>query len=434
MMMLDNPVSRYVQTLRQSQWASVEDLQEMQRSLLERLLSHAIAETDAYPARLTPVTNAQGRIDLARWSELPFLQRSDLQDRQDVFRARTVPEATGSIVPFSTSGSTGRPIHFVKSALLTHSSRAIVERAHDWAEADRDLPYVTISVDRREIGPPPDGQLRARWSHLGGEGRHGFLSISAPISVQVDFLNRMRPAYLKTYPTNIAALARYASGLPWHSNLRHVFTFAETLADDQVDIVREKLGVEITDFYASEESGQMATRCPHSNMYHVAAESNLVEVLKDDNTPCGPGESGRVVVTPFYNYALPLIRYEQNDIAELPMQPCGCGRSLPTIKRILGRTRDMFVLPDGDRVWPQLRPPAVMKFLPARQWQAVQIARDHIEVRYVDDGSGREPDQPAFQDYVHEKFAPEIALTLVQVDKIERSAGGKFREFISLVE
>lgn len=432
--MLDNPVSRYTQTLRQSQWASAEALQEMQQSLLERLLLHAVRETDGYADRLAHVADKSGRVDLSRWSEIPFLQRSDLQDRQDVFRARTVPGATGSIVPFSTSGSTGRPIHFVKSALLTHSSRAIVERAHDWAGANRDLPYATISVDRREIGPPPDGHMRPRWSHLGGEGRHGFLSITAPISVQVDFLDRLRPAYLKTYPTNIAALARYASGLPWHSNLRHVFTFAETLADDQVEIVREKLGVGITDFYASEESGQMATRCPHSNMYHVAAESNLVEVLREDDSPCGPGESGRVVVTPFYNYALPLIRYEQNDIAELPTEPCGCGRSLPTIKRILGRTRDMFVLPDGDHVWPQLRPPAVMKFLPARQWQAVQTARDHIEVRYVDDGSGREPDHAAFQDYIYEKFAPGITLTLVQMDRIDRSAGGKFREFMSMVE
>lgn len=431
--MADNPVSRYLETLRQSQWASVEELGELQRSLLTRLVLHAAQQTEGYAERLAPVTDGRN-VRLQNWHQLPFLTRKDLQDRQHLFRARETPTMTGGVVSSATSGSTGRVMEFVKSPLLTQSSRAVVERAHDWANADRDLNYVTIAVDRKNIAPPPDGKIHSPWSWDGGRGQHAFLSIAAPLSVQVEFLDRHRPAYLRTYPTNAAALASHAGGLPWHENLRHVFTFAETLTDDQADVIREKLGVEITDFYASEEAGQLATRCPHSGYYHVAIESVLLEVLRPDNTPCGPGETGRIVVTPFYNYALPLIRYEQDDLAELPHNDCGCGRNLPVLKRILGRTRDMFVLPNGDRIWPQLRPPAVLKHLPAVQWQAVQTARDLIEIRYVHDGSDRQASEGGMRSYIHERFGSDVGVALVEVNQIERSSGGKFREFISLVE
>jgi phenylacetate-CoA ligase len=192
--------------------------------------------------------------------------------------------------------------------------------------------------------------------------------------------------------------------------------------------------VEVTDFYASEESGQMATRCPHSGQYHVAVESVLMEVLRPDDTPAEPGEIGRIVVTSLYNYALPLIRYEQDDLAEMPIEPCGCGRNLPTVKRILGRTRDMFVMPNGDRVFFRLSPSTMLALLPAIQCQAIQTVRDCVEIRYVWDGSDRVPDEAGLQAHIHKVIGPGIGLRIVQVDKIGRSPGGKFREFMSLVE
>jgi phenylacetate-CoA ligase len=429
----NNQVARFAEVLRGSQWASPDQIFELQHRLIERLVRHAAAETEAYAERLAPVLDAAGRFDMSRWDEILILDRSDLQDRQAGLRARSVPPESGGIVPYATSGSTGRPMEFVKSGLLTASSRAIVERAQDWADVDRDLPYATIAIDRAGNAPPPDGHFRTGWSWMGGTGKHGFLAIEATIEVQAAFLDRLRPAYIKTYPTNAAALAEFAGGRDWHSNLRHLFTFAETLTDHHVETIRERLGVDVIDFYASEESGQMATRCPHSGHYHVAAESVLLEVIRDDGEPAGPGETGRVIVTPFYNYALPLIRYEQGDYVEVAEEPCGCGRTLPTLKRILGRSRDMFVLPDGDRIWPRLPPATILEFLPARQWQVVQVERDLIEMRFVHDGSQRQPDEAAFAAHVRSRYGEAMRTRLVRMDRIERTPGGKFREFISLV-
>ena len=428
--MSDNQVARFVEQLRVSQWASPQQLAGLQHSLTERLVRHALAETEAYPERLTAIRGDDGTLDLSRWEEIPILTRPELQARQAAFVARTVPEMTGTVIDYTTSGSTGRPMDFVKSALLTRASAAVVERAHDWADVDRDQTYATIGIGK---APLPEGRIKTGWSFLGGTAEHGFLPIEAPLSMQIDFLTRLKPVYLRTFPTNAAALAEAAAGLDWHRNLKHVFCFGETLTERHVETIARHLGVGVTDFYASEESGQMATRCPHSGQYHVSAETVFMEVVREDGTPSQPGEIGRMIVTPFYNYAMPLIRYDQGDYAELPDKPCGCGRTLPTLKRIMGRNRDMFVLPNGDRVWPRLIQSEILKLMPVAQWQVVQHTRELIEIRYVADGSGRPTDVAGLEAYVAQRYGPTVRLQLTELEHIARTPGGKYREFISHV-
>lgn len=431
--MPDNPVARFVESLRVSQWASPRQLADLQLGLTERLGRHAVAETGYYANALSPLLRG-GRFDFNNWDAVPVLRRQDLQEKQHLIRARNTPEPTGAVVTSSTSGSTGSPMTFVKSALLTAASRAVVERAHDWADADRDLPYATIAIDRSNPPAPPTGRYRDSWSWMGGHGKHGFLSIDLPLTTQIEFLDKIRPAYLKTYTTNALALGRIAGNHPWRANLRHIFTFGEMLSDDNASEIKSMFGLEASSFYASEEAGQLATRCPHSGMYHVAAESALVEVLREDDTACEPGETGRVVVTPFYNYAMPLIRYDQGDYAELPEAPCSCGRTLPTLKRILGRARDMFVMPNGDRVWPRMAAEETTEFLPALQRQVVQHRPDLIEIVYVDDGSGRPIDLDGLTASLRPRYGAKTEFFVTRKDEIVRSPGGKFREFVCLVE
>ena len=76
-----------------------------------------------------------------------------------------------------------------------------------------------------------------------------------------------------------------------------------------------------------------------------------MEVLDNHGRPCKEGETGRVVLTDLHNFTMPLIRYEIGDYAEVG-PPCACGRGLPVLARILGRSRNMLTLPAGDRIWP----------------------------------------------------------------------------------
>ena len=82
---------------------------------------------------------------------------------------------------------------------------------------------------------------------------------------------------------------------------------------------------------------------------HVNHENILIEIVNDDDQPCAPGEFGRVIVTPFFGTALPLIRYDQGDCGgNAPGLRLRHG-TLPILKNIEGRQDQLFRLPDGPR-------------------------------------------------------------------------------------
>jgi phenylacetate-CoA ligase len=160
----------------------------------------------------------------------------------------------------------------------------------------------------------------------------------------------------------------------------------------------------------------------------------VVEVLREDGTPCQPGEVGRVVVTSLHNFAMPLIRYEILDYAELGA-PCPCGRSLPVLKRILGRTRNLLTLPDGSRYMPKTTGATVQasQVAPVEQIQVIQHSVELVEIKLA----VARPLHPAEEQQVigifQEALGHPFTIQLTRVDHIPRSAGGKFEDFISHV-
>jgi len=72
-----------------------------------------------------------------------------------------------------------------------------------------------------------------------------------------------------------------------------------------------------------------------------------VEVVNSVGRPVPNGESGEIALTDLNNYAMPLIRYLVGDQGTLSGGSCPCGRGLPMIEEIIGRTVDMISLSDG---------------------------------------------------------------------------------------
>ena len=187
------------------------------------------------------------------------------------------------------------------------------------------------------------------------------------------------------------------------------------------------LGAKLIDLYSSQEVGNIAMQCPDHDHYHIQSESSLVEILNDAGEPCKPGEAGRVVVTNLHNWAMPLLRYEIRDYAVVG-EPCDCGRSLPVLKRILGRERNMVRLPNGEQRWPTgfLK---CAEIAPIRQFQFVQTRIDCIEGKLVTERPLSKEEEAALRSTLHETFGYPFELVFERVDAIPRKPNGKFEEF-----
>jgi phenylacetate-CoA ligase len=216
--------------------------------------------------------------------------------------------------------------------------------------------------------------------------------------------------------------------------LREVATLGEALDAGVREACEKSWKVKVVDAYSSQELGLIAAQCPDhpKQHYHVVAENVLLEVLNERGEPARPGEVGRMVLTDLHNFATPLIRYEIGDLAEMG-SPCPCGRGLPMIARVLGRTRNMLVLPSGEQMCPRFTYEEFLFKLPIRQFQVIQENLETLAVRLVADRKLAPEEEKTVRDTILAKTRHPFAIRIDYVTEIPRAASGKFEEFRSEV-
>jgi phenylacetate-CoA ligase len=356
-----------------SQWLSPESLAALQARQLEAVLEHIWATVPWYHARLREAGIAPGqRIHPGAWQSLRLLTRREMQDAGPSLHSIRPPPEHGNIHCNRSSGSTGEPVEVLRSGLDQLMWQAMTLRDHSWHE--RDLSGALCSV-RAGVKRTPEGKWQRGWgqptNRLFASGSCATLPIETDIAEQARWLARRNPDYLLIYPAALAAVLRQleadSAELP---QLREVRTIGEVLNDGTRALCRNVFGVGVVDLYSSSEVGIIALQCPESGLYHIQSENLLVEILDADGAPCAPGSIGRVVVTTLHGFAMPLLRYDLGDYAEvappLPLrarpaefaadtrahpQPAGdpAGRNPLASGRFLGVSQDRARAPVSNR-------------------------------------------------------------------------------------
>lgn len=411
--------------LSHSQWWSPERLEAMQFRQLALLLGHA-KRTVPHFQRSLPVR----RLDRELLHAIPVLTRSQLQKEPAAFASSNVPVQHLPLALVRSSGSTGRPIELKITRLTSLIRRALYLREHVWHRRDLSLAAATIRNFRDGSGMPPAGKRSAGWGYGYATRPISALNIRASVDEQLRWLQQVQPAYLTTFPTNLRALAleglERGIRLP---GLREVCTYAESPPPGLPGLVRRAFDAGVVDIYSSEETGPIAFQCPKHAHYHVQSENLVVEVLDDTGRACRPGEVGRVVITDLHNFATPLIRYQIGDHAELG-PPCDCGRGLPVLARILGRTRSMLRMGGGRLRWPSL--PSGDKLgsiAPVRQFQLVQKDFERLDLRLVVARALTRGEEERVRAAFLGDLGGGFTLALTYTDAIARNAGGKYEDF-----
>ena len=420
--------------MEQSEWWPPDVLRRHQFAQAERLIAHAFDTVQFYRERLKDVVRLPaGGLTEDTWRSIPVFTRVEAQANEEALLSRRVPETHGKLESGRTGGSTARPLSFKTTGLATAFENALTLRRLIWHQRDFSAKAARIvSLKQMGVALPPHGITEASWAPVFPTGPYVMLSMQSTTDQQLDWLRRENPGYLLTLPSILKALLLFSERNDMRiDGLRGVGTYSEPVDADLRELCHRVWGVGIADVYSGFEIGSIATQCPEHPHYHVNSESVIVEILDADGEPCGPGESGQVVITSLINFAMPMIRYAIGDIAEAG-EPCPCGRGLPVLSRILGRTRNVLVYPDGRTMKPRVNEgffdqPAI------EQVQVIQRDLERIEVRVVAvreltaEESGRMRD--IFTEFVGHPFTIDI----IYVDEIPRTPSGKFEEFWSEV-
>jgi phenylacetate-CoA ligase len=425
----------FLQGLRDSaRWTDVEREEDQIRKL-HRLVRHAVEQSPFYKGRLNTVCRDDGTVDLRYWHRVPIITKAELQAAGDDIHARSIPEKLGSWKAFSTSGSTATP---VESRLEQHASavnNAMVTRGFEWAGFDTSKSMAAIIPGPEEITRTADGIRGKGWSWNDPEAPFAEINVLTGVDVQAGWLEEIRPDYLQTYQSNLKSLYAHMGEERFAAlGLSGVSVVAEPLDRDFMAMLEERHGIALAHTYSCIEAGHMAARCRAGGRLHVSAENVFLELVDTDGIPARPGEVARVVVTPLYRYATPMIRLALGDLAVgLPATDCPCGVTHPGLEAVLGRERNMFVYPDGTRALPSIETADLQKVMPHLQYQCVQTARDHVEFRLVP-VPGQPHDLDALNAYVRRRLHPSLSASVTIVSDIPRHPSGKFIDYLCEVE
>jgi phenylacetate-CoA ligase len=421
--------------LEQSQWWSPDEMAHHQFRQLARVVEHARRTVPFYRERFESPELAASLVNPRSWREVPLLSRRDIQLRGDDLHSRQVPPSHGRVSRTTTSGSTNAPVATLGTQVTELFWRALTLRDHVWHRRDFSQSLAAIRYVHDARAAPPEGARDENWGPAtAGVVQTGpvyLLDVRASIAEQTDWLVRVNPGYIVGYPSALLGVARMLDQQGRRlSQLRELRTFGEIVESECRGECERTFGVPLVDMYSSQEVGYIALQCPEHDHYHAQSENLLVEVIDDDGRPCSSGQVGRVVVTTLHNFAMPLVRYDIGDYAEVG-PPCPCGRGLPVLTRILGRQRNLLRLPDGSRRWPVFDAGERPEELPAFfQYQVIQRGLEELEVLAVRPHPFTAAEEARVQTYMQQTLGYPFRVVLRRVDAIARSRTGKFEDFI----
>jgi phenylacetate-CoA ligase len=337
---------RYLREFERTQFLPAGAVRRLQLERLRRLAEHAYANCPFYRRRFDDAGLRPA--DLRRLDDLralPPLEKREIQEHGGTMVAANWPRA--DLLPNQTGGSTGAPVRFFLSTDRKCSRAAATLRHNRWAGWDvGDRAAVIWGAPRDR----PAGGWRARlraallreplWLDTACLTEERMREFHAA-------LHRFRPRVIQAYARSAALFARFlkARGLePYRPHA--LVTSAEVLEPEDRAVLEEVFGCRVFNRYGCREVSVIASECEAHRGLHVMAEGLYVEVESADG-PAAPGRVGSILVTDLLNFAMPLIRYRIGDLGAWAADDCPCGRGLPRLEHVAGRSTDFLVGPDG---------------------------------------------------------------------------------------
>ncbi len=297
---------------------------------LEAMLDHACTTTPFY----------KQFANFNSLNEFPVIDKKVLKEQgEDMFSTLF---NRSDLVTRATSGSSGVPFTYYMTQEKYKKRLAEVLFFNNWAGYELGMKYAHIKP-----------QTRSRWKQF----YNNVLDIN-PTTIDEKWLaeqrkNLMDPKikFLVCYPTPLLYIAEYCKNMgdsPDQFHLKGIVCSAEKLTPQVRKKANSVFGCMLLDRYSSQELGIIAHQNKNNENYSVNHVSHYFELLKfNTDEPVKPGEPGRVVVTDLFSYAMPLIRYEVGDSAELCKD---FNSEIPQIQSIHGRIVDTVYSTSGKSI------------------------------------------------------------------------------------
>lgn len=424
---------RYFLSFRKTQFWSAKRLKALQEYKLRLLLEHAYDNVPYY-RRMFRYKNLKPQYfgsveDLVK---LPIVTKDDIRQNFGEFMAFNSRDY-GPIAT-ATGGSTGEPLRY-----FIDVRSAGVGEATGW----RGWSYAGYKFGDKMAVLAGLSLISVKENLLKAAARKvirrivNFPAISLRKEIIDAYAKRMiefEPKFIRGYPSSIYFFADLLKekGIE-RIRPRAVLTTAEMLFPHQRKLIGEVFQCDVFDGYGAFDGGTAAFECQEHHGYHIAVERAVIEFVDEDGNPVAEGEDGRIIATDMFNHAMPFIRYDTGDIGVYSSERCPCGRTLPLMKKILGRTTDILQFKTGAVLFgPSLT--LIFKDFDIKQYQVVQTSNDAMVVRIIEGKTYSQKDTQKIYEVLKGAVGDEVEIKFEFVDYIQPAKSGKWKIVVSQIQ
>lgn len=360
---------------------------------------------------------------------IPFLTKQSLiSEIEDIktYKAKGASQKT-------TGGSTGEPVKLYKNADALARERTATWRSYEWAG-------VGIGDKQARFWGVPHSQAARRKSRIidfiSNRLRISAFSLSdEAMKEYYQQLLQFKPKYLYGYVSVIYEMTLFLekNSLPPIPSIQSIITTSEVLTDSQKNTIEKYWQKRVFNEYGCGEVGSIAHECVNGKL-HLMTDNLYVECIDSNGNPA---ETGEIVVTDFFNYATPLIRYRVGDFATLSNKPCSCAVKLPVIENIHGRAYDLIKTSSGRAIHPEA---AIYIFEDLQkelnafsQFQIVQDSLYSLKIYIIKNPLWSDDLKDKIRMSIHEKISADIECEFHFVETLSREKSGKMRVVKSLL-
>ena len=370
----------------ESQWKSRKELQENQLAQFYNLLTFSYEHSPYYQRQFNALSiDPKHFASLDELHSLPILTKDII--RKNLSDMLSIPHRD-KFWRKSTGGSTGQPLHFGYTKESYEWRVAMSMRGYSWAGAGPGTKQAYIWG--AQLGKSSTFTCFKEMMHHYIDRQFYFNCFNfdeIEMAKCIKKISSFKPECIIGYTNPLYDFARYIEG---NGGLdftpKGIICAAEKVHDYQRLVMEKVFGCDVFNTYGSREFMLIASECEKHEGLHICAENLIVEIIKDDGSSAKPGEIGRIIITDLHNYGMPFIRYEIGDIGVATDMLCSCGRGLPIIGDVAGRTLDMIKTSEGKTIPGEFFPHLMKDFPDIYRFQVIQEKIDHLVIQLVPAG------------------------------------------------
>ncbi len=400
---------------------SAKEWRDFRENRLEFILNRAATEVPFYREQWAERRRSGDKSSWEMLENWAILEKQTLRTRATEFVADDCRRE--KMYHEHTSGTTGTSLNLWSSAETVKLWYALFEaRCRRWYGVSRRDRWailggqLIVPVSTRK---PPFWVWNAGMNQLYLSSYH-----LAPdlINHYLDAIAKYRVTYILGYSSALYALAQEVLRQKRKDvQLKVAMTNAEPLFDYQRETISEAFNCPVRETYGMAEVVAAASDCDRGRL-HQWLDTGVIETDSTDKS-----QTEDFICTGLINADMPLIRYRVGDCGSFSDQQCDCGRTLPLIEKIEGRSDDLLYTTDGRRVG--RLDPVFKNDLPVNEAQIIQKSLKQIVVRLVPADGFNQQAAKNLADRIRERMG-DVEVIFETVTEIPRTERGKFRAVI----